>query len=92
MCQSTTKDKNLCGQQVLSNKALQAHQLWSSSLGGGHGLGVAPLAVVRSNECLWCRSLFSSVGAARQHVREAYEMGHCRVDGRTHRWPSCDAR
>ena len=32
--------------------------------------------VVRSNECLWCRSLFSSVGAARQHTREAYVMGH----------------
>ena len=36
---------------------------------------------------LWrLRSLFSSVGAARQRMREAYEMGHCRVDGWTHRW------
>ena len=55
-------------------------------LGGGHGLGGAPLAVVRSN-VLWCRSLFSSFGAARQHMCEACEMGHCMVDGRTHRWP-----
>ena len=51
-----------------------------SSLGGGHGLGGAPLVVVRSNECLWCRSQFSSVGAARQRMREADEMGHCRVE------------
>ena len=62
--------------RFLSKKALRAHQLCSSSLGGGHGFGGAPLAVVRSNECLWCRSRFSSVGAARQHLREAYEMGH----------------
>ena len=52
---------------------------WSHGLGGG-----AHLAVVLPNECLWCRSLFSSVGAARQQMREAYEMGHCR-DGRTRR-------
>ena len=65
-----------------SEKALRARQLWSSSSGGGHEFGGAPLVVVRSNECLWCRSLFSSVGAALQHVREAYEVGHCRVEGR----------
>ena len=80
VCQLTTRDGNLCGERFPSKKALRAHQLWSSSLGGGHGLGGAPLAVVGSNECLWCRSLFSSVGAARQHLREAYEMGHCRVE------------
>ena len=81
VCQRTKRDGNLCGEQC------PAHQLWSSSLGGGHGLGGSPLAVVRSNEHLWCRSLFSSVGSARQHMRAAYEMGHCRVDGKTHKWP-----
>ena len=80
VCQLTTRDGHLCGEQFPSKKALRAHQLWFSSLGGGHGFGGA-LAVVRSNECLWCRSLFSSVGVARQRVREAHEMGHCRVDG-----------
>ena len=51
-----------------------------------------PLAVVRSNECLWCRSLFASVGPARQRMREADEMGHCRVDGRDSQMASCDER
>ena len=87
MCELTTKDGTLCGEQFPSKTALRAHQLWSSSLGGGHWLGGAPLAVVRSNERSRCRAPFSSVGAARQHMRETYEMGHCRVDGWTHRWP-----
>ena len=38
-----------------SKRALRAHRLWSCSLGGGQRLGGAPLAVVRSSECLWCR-------------------------------------
>ena len=82
VCRLTTRDGNPCGEQFPSKTALRAHQLWFSSLSGGHGSSGALLAV-RSNECLWCRSLFSSVGAARQHMRGAYEMGHCRVDGRT---------
>ena len=81
------RDGHLSGKQFPSEKALRATQLWSSSQGGVHGLGGAPLASGRSNECLWCRSLFSSVGAARQRMREAYEMGPCKVDGGTLRWP-----
>ena len=81
VCQVTeTRQESLRG-TFPSEKALRARQLWSSSSGGGHEFGGAPLVVVRSNECLWCRSLFSSVGAALQHVREAYEVGHCKGGG-----------
>ena len=46
MCQLTKGDGNLCREQFPSKEALRAHQLWSSPLGGGRGLGGAPLAVV----------------------------------------------
>ena len=92
VCELTKRDRNLCGEQFLSKKGLRAHQVWFSSVGGGHGLVAAPLAVCRSNECLWCRSLFSSARATRQHMRDANEMEHCRVDGGDSQMSSCDER
>ena len=54
---------------VQSKKSVSGHHLWSSPLGGGHWLGGAPLTVVRLNECLWSRSLCSSVSSTRQASR-----------------------
>ena len=41
-----------------------------------------------SGGCSFERMFVVSMLAARQHMREAHEMGHCRVDGEgTYRWP-----
>ena len=65
VCQMTKGTGILTENFFRARKALRAHQLWFSSLGGGL-VGRWSVAVE------W--SLFSSVGSTRQHMREACEM------------------
>ena len=76
-------DGNLCGEQFPSKKAFRAHQLWPSSLAGETRIGRCSVGGC----AVFVVSIpVHSVGSTRQHVHKAYEMGHCRVDGGTHRW------
>ena len=64
-----------CVKEFASKAGLQAR--------GEHGATTVPdLAAI--NQCCFCRSMFRSRGAARQHMANSYQRGRCIV-GKAHR-------
>jgi len=60
-----------CGQVFASSKALKLRRSKT------HNCIPTQLRIVVSNQCPWCLAVFSSIGAARAHVRRRIVSGHC---------------
>ena len=77
-CPDVTDTGEVCGQVFPSISSLQQHRR-HSQLGGEHGQLSITSFVLRP-QCCFCESVFASVAAAVQHVRNSCNRGYCLLD------------
>ena len=77
-CDLADSARQVCGRVFTTKKGLLAHQLHSE--GGEHGIRCVLSQVTLANECIACRTRFSSRAAEQHHLHRSWLRGKCIAD------------
>lgn len=75
-CECLVADGTQCAAAFSTRQRLAVHI--SNTQGGTHGHIPEYRKLVVTNQCVFCRRVFSSVRTTQRHVRQSLSVGHCR--------------
>lgn len=75
-CECLVADGTQCAAAFSTRQRLAVHI--TNTQGGTHGHIPEYRKLVVTNQCVFCRRVFSSVRTTQRHVRQSLSVGHCR--------------
>ena len=77
VCHDTLPDGSICGARFSSFRALQSHRRKAA----GHSFIAPECRLAITNQCPWCKCVFSTIANARRHIKKSLSMHRCCGDG-----------
>ena len=77
VCHDTLPDGSICGARFSSFRALQSHRRKAA----GHSFIAPECRLAITNQCPWCKCVFSTIAHARRHIKKSLSMHRCCGDG-----------